>query len=226
VGGGPTPRPGEVTLAHRGVLFLDELGEFSRAALDALRQPLEEGRVEVTRGQRTVVYPARVLLLAACNPCPCGRGDLGCTCGAVELARYARRLNGPLLDRIDLVCNVEAVSAVELVRPDRRGAPSAVVRERATVARGRQRERLRGTGALCNGDMGAALTRRQVPLGELLRARLASVRDPAVLSGRGHDRLLRVARTIADLDGSESVQARHLDEALGYRLGNAGSAAA
>ena len=219
VGGGATPRPGEVTLAHRGVLFLDELAEFARPAIDALRQPLEEGRVEVMRGQRTVEFPANVLLVAACNDCPCGRQGDACTCRPEALDRYARRLSGPLLDRIDLVCRVSPVSPVELVgsRPRARTS-SRAVRERVADARRRQRERLAGTRVLCNGDMDGRLTRRVVRVDSEVEARLASIPDPGLLSGRGHDRVLRVARTIADLAGRKRVEAGHVDEALGYRL--------
>ena len=219
VGGGPTPRPGEITLAHRGVLFLDELPEFSRSAIDALRQPLEEGRVEIMRGQRTLEFPANAVVVAACNRCPCARPPGDCTCSAIEMGRYRRRLSGPLVDRIDLICQVDAVPTVQLVDGDR--APStrsAHVRERVLGARERQRERLLGSGALCNGDMDGRLTRRQVPLDSELRRRLLAMRARIDLSGRGHDRVLRVARTVADLAGRPRVEARDLDEALSYRL--------
>jgi magnesium chelatase family protein len=218
VGGGVPPRPGEVTLAHRGVLFLDELTEFSSAALDALRQPLEEGRVEIMRGQHTIDFPANATLVAACNPCPCGRrGD--CTCDAVVLNRYARRLSGPLLDRVDLVCRVEAVPPVELVRAGGSRTESGRVRARVMAARERQRERLAAGGVLCNGDMDAVLTRRHVRIDPSVRRRILSVPAQALLSGRAHDRVLRVARTIADLAGREQVGGHDVDEALGYRLG-------
>jgi len=225
IGGGMTPRPGEVTLAHRGVLFLDELAEFSRPALDALRQPLEEGRVEVTRGQRTIVFPARAMVVAATNPCPCGRAADACSCDAVLLGRYARRLSGPLLDRIDLVCRLGPVAPVELVREGQDEGSSRRVRGRVLAARERQRRRLPGSAALCNGDMDGRLTRRTVRLGRRLRSRLASLADPNLLSGRGHDRVLRVARTIADLDERDAVAERDLDEALAYRLGGVAAAA-
>ena len=219
VGGGATPTPGEVTLAHRGVLFLDELPEFGRAAIDALRQPLEAGRVEIMRGQRTLEFPANAIVVAACNRCPCARPPDRCTCTSLEVGRYLRRLSGPLLDRIDLVCEVEAVPAVQLV--DGRGGrrtPSAVVRARVIAARERQRGRLAATDALCNGDMDARVTRRQVPLDAILAARLLAVPGTANLSGRAHDRILRVARTIADLADRDRVTVRDLDEALSYRL--------
>jgi magnesium chelatase family protein len=219
VGGGSTPRPGEVTLAHRGVLFLDELPEFARAAVDALRQPLEEGHVEIMRGQRTLRFPANAIVVAACNRCPCARPPDRCSCTAVELARYMRRLSGPLLDRIDLVCQVEPVPVLELVGgrgPQSRGSPA--VRERVVAARTRQRARLLGTGVLCNGDMDGRQTRRLVDVDGALTGRLLAARDRLELSGRGHDRVLRVARTIADLAGRDELTESDLDEALSYRL--------
>ena len=219
VGGGTRPMPGEITLAHRGVLFLDELPEFARSAVDALREPLEEGRVEITRGQRTLDFPANAIVVAACNRCPCARPPDRCACTALELARYQRRLSGPLVDRIDLVCQVESVPAEELVGPtDEARTHSSEVRDRVAAARRGQLARLAGTGRLCNGDMDGRLTRRQVQLDAPLAARLLAIRDRIALSGRGHDRVLRVARTIADLEGHETVTERDLDEALSYRL--------
>jgi magnesium chelatase family protein len=219
VGGGSRPMPGEITLAHRGVLFLDELPEFARSAVDALRQPLEEGRVEITRGQRTLEFPANAIVVAACNRCPCARPPDRCSCTALELARYQRRLSGPLVDRIDLVCQVEPVPAAELVDGAREGRTnSGEVRARVAAARRRQLARLAGTGVLCNGDMDGRVTRRQVPLEANLAARLLAIRDRIPLSGRGHDRVLRVARTIADLEGCELLAERDIDEALSYRL--------
>jgi magnesium chelatase family protein len=218
VGGGVVPRPGEVTLAHRGVLFLDELAEFSRPALDALRQPLEEGRVEIMRGQRTLVFPANTILVAACNRCPCGRPADRCRCVAGERDRYLRRLSGPLLDRLDLVCEVRPVPPAELVTAGRRGPSTAAVRARVEAARTRQRRRLSDTGALCNGDMDGRLTRRRVPLDARTAAGLVEARERTQLSGRGHDRVLRVARTIADLAGRDRVGAHDVEEALSYRF--------
>ena len=225
IGGGSTPRPGEVTLAHRGVLFLDELAEFARPALDALRQPLEEGKVEIMRGQRTIEFPARAMVAAATNPCPCGRPPDDCTCDAVLLGRYARRLSGPLLDRIDLSCRLGPVALLELVGERDHAGSSRGVRRRVLAARERQTARLAGTGALCNGDMDGRLTRRTVRLDRRLRARFAALPDIAPLSGRGHHRVLRVARTIADLDGRERVSESDLDEALAYRVGATAAAA-
>jgi len=218
VGGGNRPMPGEVTLAHRGVLFLDELPEFSRAAIDALRQPLEDGRVTIMRGQRTLEFPANAMVVAACNRCPCARAADRCSCTSTELGRYLRRLSGPLLDRIDLVCQVEQAVPLELVGEGDRRRRSGAARERVMAAREVQRERLSGTGALCNGDMDGRLTRREIPLDGPLTARMLVARDRLDLSGRGHDRVLRVARTIADLGGRGAVEQRDLDEALSYRL--------
>jgi magnesium chelatase family protein len=222
VGGGNRPMPGELTLAHRGVLFLDELPEFGRAAVDALRQPLEEGYVEIMRGQRTLEFPANAMVVAACNRCPCARSPDSCSCTATELARYLRRLSGPLLDRIDLVCQVDQVPALQLVGAEHRAEPgSAEVRERVIRARERQQGRLAGTGVLCNGDMDGRLTRRKVRLDAALTAGILAARERLNLSGRGHDRVLRVARTIADLHGREHMRDTDLDEALSYRLDGA-----
>jgi magnesium chelatase family protein len=171
------------------------------------------------RGQRTLEFPANAIVVAACNRCPCARPADRCDCDPSQLSRYRRRLSGPLVDRIDLVCQVERVPAVELVGGAREGSVcSAGVLDRVVAARRRQRERLRGTSAFCNGDMDGRLTRRQVPLDGEVGARLLAVRSRIDLSGRGHDRVLRVARTIADLDGRDAVAARDLDEALAYRV--------
>jgi len=218
VGGGAHPRPGEVTLAHRGVLFLDELPEFARVALDALRQPLEEGRVEIMRGQRALDFPANVMLVAACNRCPCARPGDRCLCGTADRDRYLRRLSGPLLDRIDLVCQIEPVPPVELVRGAPSGPGSEATRERVVAARDLQRARLRGTGVLCNADMDGRLTRAHVTVGRRLAGRMLDADNRSHLSGRGHDRVLRVARTIADLGGRERVGFSDVGEALSYRL--------
>jgi magnesium chelatase family protein len=218
VGGGSTPRPGEITLAHRGVLFLDELAEFARDALDALRQPLEDGTVHVMRRQRAISFPARAMLVAACNPCPCAKPADRCTCGPIERGRYARRLSGPLLDRIDLVCQVDPVPLVELAGKGAGDNRSADVRRRVLVAREQQQARLADAGRTCNAQMDAPLTRRVVRVDDAVRARLLGGPGRPYLSGRGHDRVLRVARTIADLDGRERVRAGDVDEALGYRV--------
>ncbi len=219
VGGGARPRPGEITLAHRGVLFLDELGEFSRPALEALRQPLEEGQVDIVRGQRSVSFPARAVLVAACNPCPCGKSAAACRCGELDRARYQRRLSGPLLDRIDIVCQVTPPPAQDLVEGrSGTGEGSEAIRTRVVAARAVQAARLAGSGATCNGEMDTAAARRHVHVGKGSRRRLIRSLEAGALSGRGHDRVLRLARTIADLAGRDRVTASDLDEALGYRL--------
>jgi magnesium chelatase family protein len=187
--------------------------------VDALRQPLEEGFVEIMRGQRALRFPANAIVVAACNRCPCARPPDRCSCTQLERGRYMRRLSGPLLDRIDLVCEVDHVPALELVGEGRtRRETSDTVRARIAHARERQLVRLDGTGALCNGDMDGRLTRREVPLDGPLTARMLQARHRLSLSGRGYDRVLRVARTIADLNGRETLEESDLDEALSYRL--------
>ncbi len=226
VGGGAVPRPGEITLAHRGVLFLDELGEFARGALEALRQPLEDGRVEIMRGQRSLLFPAATMLVGACNRCPCARSEDECTCTAADRSRYERRLSGPLLDRLDLVCHVESAPAVELLTRGTAAESSTPVRERVAAARERAAARLTGTAALCNADMDARLTRETVHLTADAAERLTEAVRFAALTARGTDRVLRIARTIADLAASAKVAAEDVDEALAFRLGTAAAAAA
>jgi magnesium chelatase family protein len=226
IGGGSTPRPGEITLAHRGVLFLDELPEFSRIALEALRQPLEAGRVEITRGQRTIGFPAAVMLIGACNACPCARPRGLCDCKPEIRARYQRRLSGPLLDRIDLVCELAPTKPLELVSDGEDAEGSESVRARVAAARELQRRRLAGTAALCNASMDGRLTRRHVRLDKRLRARMLEGHAGTQMSGRGHDRVLRLARTIADLAGRDRILESDIDEAVGYRMSGAWRAAA
>lgn len=216
VGGGNTPRPGEITLAHRGVLFLDELAEFSRPALEALRQPLEEGVVKVTRGQRSIAFPAATMLIAACNNCPCARPPSDCGCSPLDKLRYTRRLSAPLLDRIDLVCQLDASPQLEAV--ETRPEASAAVRERVLRARERQSARFEGTSVHANAGMDTRLTRVHVKLPANANRRLLAGNRNAPLSARGHDRVLRLARTIADLDGRAKVGSADIDEALGYKL--------
>ncbi len=219
-GGGAVPRPGEITLAHHGVLFLDEIAELSRPTLEALREPLESGRIAITRSQRTVEFPARFMLVGACNPCPCGGAGRGCECPQSERERYSRRLSGPLLDRIDLVCTLGAAPPPGLESADRPpGERSAAVRVRVMEARGRSAARLKGSAAGCNAEMSVALTRRHARLDPPGRTALLEGHRFGVLSGRGHDRVLRVARTIADLDGRSRVTAAAVAEAVSYRPG-------
>lgn len=217
VGGGSPPRPGEATLANHGVLFLDELSEFQRPALEALRQPLEDGRVTIVRAQQAMVLPSKFMLVAATNPCPCGFAGVAdrCRCGEADLRRYQRRLSGPLLDRIDLLVAVAAPAENEL-----RAAPitsSAVVSERVAEARERQRARLAGEAASCNGELDGRLLTRHVPLDPVADRLLASAYASGALSARGRHRILRVARTIADLECRDRVTSDDLLTALSLR---------
>jgi len=216
VRGGTAPTPGEVTLAHHGVLFLDELSEFIRPALEALRQPLEDGRVTIVRAQRVVVFPTRITLVAASNPCGCGMGEATCRCSAADLARHHRRLSGPLLDRIDVSVTVGRPSA-EALR-GQAGPSSVTVRERVVAARERQTARLVGTGLTCNAQMTARTLRQLTDATPDALASLHVLYDRNHLSARGHGRILRVARTLADLAGSDRVLADHVHQAAALRL--------
>jgi magnesium chelatase family protein len=216
-GGGSPPRPGEASLAHHGVLFLDELSEFQRPALDALRQPLEDGSVTIVRGQRALQFPTRFMLVAATNPCPCGFAgvDERCTCGEAELRRHQRRLSGPLLDRMDLLVDVRRPGGGELRAPPR--CTSAAALARVVAARERQRRRLEGTGARCNGEMDVGSVRRFVRLDARADAELGRAYAVGMLSARGRHRVVRVARTIADLEGHDRVRQEDVLLALSLR---------
>lgn len=214
VGGGIPPRPGEITLAHRGVLFLDELAEFARPALEALRQPLEEGVVSIVRGQQAAMFPARCVVIAATNPCPCGRGGDRCRCLPPDRERYARKLSGPLLDRIDLSCPVQAPSAAEA---EQRMPASEVVRGRVLAARERQAHRLLRARAASNAELTGRELDRYAPLDDGARRALEAACAQQGLTLRGRDRLRRVARTVADLDDSERITSAHLGQANTFR---------
>jgi magnesium chelatase family protein len=217
VGGGPQPRPGEVSLAHNGVLFLDELPEFRGHVLEALRQPLEDRSVTISRARTVVRFPARFQLVAAMNPCKCGRhGDPtgGCRCGPESVHAYGARLSGPLLDRIDLRAEVPLLRYAEIDGP--LGEPSAIVAARVLAARARQMAR-----GAANAELEPRHLREAAALERDARSLLASAVDRYQLSGRGHDRLLRVGRTIADLAGADTVASGHLAEALQFRTGAA-----
>jgi|SRR5579863_3610900 len=217
VGGGNPPRPGEASLANCGILFLDELSEFHRATLEALRQPLEDGQVTIVRGQRALVFPTRFMLIAATNPCPCGYAGEGerCNCTDVDHRRHERRLSGPLLDRMDLLVNVYRPSDEEM-----QAGPvtnSATVRDRVTGARERQRHRLQGTNASCNAELDAGLIHSRVQLDDEAQAALGGAYLSGQLSARGRHRVLRVAQTIADLEARDRIGAQDVYKALTLR---------
>jgi len=224
VGGGGTPRPGEVSLAHLGVLFLDEFPEFRLSALEALRQPLEDGEITISRRLTSLTFPARIMLVAAMNPCPCGYlGDRehDCTCPAHRVRQYAARLSGPLLDRIDLRIDVPRVAP----RDRRDPAPaeaSAEVRARVVRARDAQLLRLQGTGAYANAHMAPRDVRRLCRVQRDGVALLDRAYDRLRLSARACDRVVKVAQTIADLAGAETIDAGHISESLSYRARGAG----
>jgi magnesium chelatase family protein len=217
VGGGSPPRPGEASLAHHGVLFLDELSEFQRIALDALRQPLEDGRVSIVRGQRALIFPTRVMLVAATNPCPCGYAGVGtlCSCAEADLRRHQRRLSGPLLDRMDLLVTVVKPTEQELRAEAVTDSARAQARVRA--ARERQEQRYRGTGINCNGQLAPGQLRRAGRIDEPAHQVLARAYDSGALSARGRHRVLRVARTIADLEGRPAIRSEDVLLALSLR---------
>ncbi len=223
IGGGAIPRPGEISLAHNGVLFLDELPEFGKQLTESLRQPLEDGRVTVTRAAARVSFPASFMLVAAMNPCRCGYfGDPNhtCTCKPQDVRRYLSRISGPMLDRMDIQIHIPSLSYEALSASTRPGESSASIRARVNAARRFAEERFRRDG-LTGVYNNASLTPRQVQTycrpdeaGEVLLRRAF---EALSLSGRGHDKILRVARTIADLDGADIIRAEHIAEAIGYR---------
>jgi len=219
VGGGATPRPGEVSLAHLGVLFLDEFPEFRLSSLEALRQPLEDGHVTISRALTSLTFPARMMLVAAMNPCPCGfLGDAerDCTCPAHRLIQYGSKLSGPLLDRIDLQLEVARVPPREQ-RGRSGGEASATIEERVAAARRRQLRRLAGTGSYANGHMTARQVRRLCRAEPAATELLDRAYERLRLTARACDRVLKVARTIADLEGCGDIRQAHVSEALSYR---------
>ncbi|MDA1212947.1 MAG: YifB family Mg chelatase-like AAA ATPase [Planctomycetota bacterium] len=219
VGGGSTPTPGEISLSHNGVLFLDELPEFDRRTLEVLRQPLEEGGVTISRAVGSVTFPANVMLVAAMNPCPCGfRGDprRRCHCTPMQIEKYLSRISGPLLDRIDIHIEVPAVPFAEL--SDRRsGSSSGEMREQVLKARARQHERFGSSSSILNGKMAPRQIREHCRLDADASSLLKTAMEEMGLSARAHDKILRVSRTIADLDESDAITAAHLSEAINYR---------
>lgn len=219
VGGGSNPKPGEVSLAHHGVLFLDELPEFRRDVLEVLRQPMEEGTVTISRAARTLTFPSRFTLAAALNPCPCGYFNdsrRNCSCTPPHIARYLAKISGPLLDRIDLQVEVPALSAEEITSTES-GESSELIRNRVEAARQMQRQRFSRSGIQSNGEMATRHLRKYCTLDSESRKLLEAALQRLGLSARGYDRILKVARTIADLDGKEAVTAPHVAEAIQYR---------
>ena len=219
VGGGRLPRPGEITLSHRGVLFLDELPEFTHSALESLRQPLEDKIVTITRANGTVTYPASFMLVAAMNPCPCGfysHPSKQCTCSTTTVSRYQKRISGPLLDRIDIFAEVPPVAYDKLV-DETPAEDSAQVRQRVEQARKIQQHRFREMNFLCNSEMGPAEVWKFCPLDDSAKGLLQAAMRQLNLSARVFHRILKVSRTIADLDGAPNISVTHLAEALQYR---------
>ncbi|HZS46597.1 MAG TPA: YifB family Mg chelatase-like AAA ATPase [Blastocatellia bacterium] len=220
IGGGAIPRPGEVTLANHGVLFLDELPEFDRSVLEVLRQPLEDGAVTISRAATSLTFPAKFMLVAAMNPCPCGfYGDATreCKCTPLMIQRYISKISGPLLDRIDIHIDVPAVKFKEL-SSDVPTESSAAIRARVTQARQQQAERFNGErDVTCNSQMTPRLVRKHCVIDDASKALLERAIAKMGLSARAYDRILKVSRTIADLAGSESVQSQHISEAIQYR---------
>lgn len=221
VGGGSQPRPGEVSLAHRGVLFLDEMPEFTRHTLEVMRQPLEDGQVTIGRAKGSLTFPARFMLIASMNPCPCGYygfedGEKSCTCSSTQVYRYRGRLSGPLLDRIDIHLEVPRVR-YEAFEKKEETESSQTIRERVMRAIEIQRERYEGMKILFNAQMGAKEIEQFAPLDREGRHLLRGAFEEMGLSARAHARILKVARTIADLEGSMSVHAHHVAEAIQYR---------
>lgn len=220
IGGGSNPKPGEITLAHRGVLFLDEMVEFPRNVLETLRQPLEDGEVVISRAQTSVKYPADFMLLGAMNPCPCGfLGDSQkhCNCSEFQVQRYRSRLSGPLLDRIDLQIEVPRLSPQELLNMKTEAEPSAEIRKRVVKARKIQAQRYSATNILTNSELNSDLIKRFCQIDKPSEEMLKNAIIKFNLSGRSYDRILKLSRTIADLDESLDISQLHIAQALQYR---------
>lgn len=220
IGGGSKIKPGEVSLAHNGVLFLDELPEFNRSVLEVLRQPLEDGEVTISRATGSLTFPARLMLVAAMNPCPCGfytdpRRE--CRCSPGQIRNYMSRISGPLLDRIDIHLEVAPVNYRELAGGGE-GETSEAIRGRVISARAVQEERFRATGIHANADMGPKDLKKFCRLGRPARELLERAMEELGLSARAWDRILKVSRTIADLAGAEELAPEHVSEAIQYRV--------
>jgi magnesium chelatase family protein len=219
IGGGKIPKPGEISLAHYGVLFLDELPEFSRDVLEVLRQPLEDGVVTISRVNATLTYPARTTLICAANPCKCGNyldETKECTCTSKQIKQYLGRLSGPLLDRIDIHIEVASVKYKELESQEE-GERSKAIRERVNKARRIQQERYKGFKIFSNAELSPSMIKKYCKLDDNCKEILKNAFDRLGLSARAHNRILKVARTIADMEESENIKTNHLLEAIQYR---------
>jgi len=219
-GGGTVPKPGEISLAHNGVLFLDELPEFSRTSMETMRQPVEDGKITISRASGSLTYPCSIMLVAAMNPCPCGY--LGhptkmCTCSPSAAQKYLARVSGPLLDRIDIQIEVPPVNFDELTAKDIKEESSAEIKKRVDAARSIQQRRFEGTGTTCNAKMTESQIEQYCALTERGKSILANVFDKLGLSARAYNKILKLARTVADLDASENIEDAHLFEAIRYR---------
>lgn len=220
IGGGTNPKPGEITLAHRGVLFLDEMVEFPRNVLETLRQPLEDGKIVISRAKSSITYPAQFMLIGAMNPCPCGfLGDKEkqCTCTETQIQRYRARLSGPLLDRIDLIIDIPRLTADELLNINDKSEPSSEIRKRVIKARKIQAERYKDLDIFTNSELTSNLIEKYCVLDEASQNLMKIAANKYKLSGRKYSRILKLARTIADLSDSENIQQLHLSQALQYR---------
>jgi magnesium chelatase family protein len=219
IGGGQVPKPGEVSLSHNGVLFLDELPEFKRNVLEALRQPLEDGQVTISRAVTSLTYPASLMLVAAMNPCKCGfHGDQfhQCLCSPHQIQTYRSKVSGPLMDRIDIHIEVPAIKFGE-ISSDEQGEPSAAIRDRVTRARTLQQERFRTDGIYANAHMKPRHIRKYCRIDEACQSLMEKAMNKLGLSARAYNRVLKVARTIADLEGAETISSQHISEAIQYR---------
>ena len=220
IGGSSNPKPGEITLAHRGVLFLDEMAEFPREVLEALRQPLEDGEVVISRARNSIKYPSQFMLVGAMNPCPCGfLGDKEkeCNCSDFQIQRYRSKMSGPLLDRIDLIINVPRLTTDELINTKTEAEPSAKIRERVVRARKIQAERYKDEGILTNSELSAKQIKKYCTLDDKTSDFLKTAAQKYQLSGRKYDRVLKISRTIADLSESKDISFEHVTLALQYR---------
>ena len=224
-GGGSVPRPGEISLAHRGVLFLDELPEFRNDTLEILRQPLEDGAVTISRVSGSVSFPSEFMLVCAMNPCKCGwYGDPSgrCTCSQAAVDGYLSRISGPLLDRIDIIVEIPALPFSDLTGTER-AESSSEIKRRVEAARSRQRARFHAAPVWCNARMGPAELREWCRLDEDSAALMRTAFERLRMTARSYDRILKVARTVADLDGSEAIRPQHIAEAIQYRTFRFGS---